>query len=60
VEIFLLLSEKIQKIYDKMLNGERILMIEIAPLIEEAKNLENEKGIKGSEVNISESYLPYL
>jgi hypothetical protein len=56
----LLLSEKIQKIYDKMLNGERILMIEIAPLIEEAKRLENEKGIKGSEVNISESYLPYL
>ncbi|GAQ18041.1 DNA polymerase III [Oceanobacillus picturae] len=36
-----MLSEKIQKICEKMMNGKPAMLVELSPLIDEAKQLEN-------------------
>lgn len=56
----MLLSQKLQKVYDKMMNGKQVYMVEIVPLIEEAKQLEQEKGIDQSEEIDPVEYLPYF
>lgn len=56
----MLLSEKIEKLHTKMMNGKQLYMIDIVPLIQEAKDLEKEKGIEKKDNEDPEEFLPYF